>query len=58
MEVNKKNKEKFTSARLSFVVRDYLAKNSLNFCHFTGRLTRESVDDALRRILGIKEEEK
>ena len=46
----------FTSIRLSRLVREYLAKNSLNFCHFTGRLTRESVDETLRRILGIKEE--
>jgi len=57
MEVNKKNKEEYTSARLSRLVRDYLARNSIAFCHMTGRVTRESVDEALRRILGIKEEE-
>ena len=50
--------EEWTTARLSRAVRLYLDKNSIAFREKSGRKTRESVDDILRRIFGIKEDKK
>ena len=50
--------EEWTTARLSRAVRLYLDKNSIAFREKTGRKTRESVDDILRRIFNIREDKK
>jgi hypothetical protein len=56
MKLNKKKKDEgFTTERISHLVREYVGKNSLEFCYKTGRTVHESFDNALRRILGIEE---
>lgn len=56
-KVKPKRDEEFTTIRLSLTVRLYLEQNSINYRREVGRGVTESVDEILRRLLDIKDNE-
>ena len=50
--------EEWTTVRMSRAVRIYLEENSVNYRKMFGVKTRESIDNIIRRILGIDGEAK
>lgn len=54
----KPENEGWTTVAISLAVRLFIDRKSLEYRQKHGVITRESVDTTLRRILGIKEDEK